>query len=53
MNANTKYALENFIAAVENLTSGVILTIGVEAAAEILSACSHLRVALKADETIV
>ena len=42
-----KKELIEFIEAVETLATSVVLTIGVQTAAEILTACSKLKIALK------
>ena len=52
MNQNTTESLIKFIDAVETLTAGVVLHIGVATASEVLTACNELKHAIKKDETL-
>ena len=52
MNQNTTESLIKFIDAVEALTAGVVLHIGVTTASEILTASNDLKQAIKKDETL-
>lgn len=52
MNTKTKDALILFARQVEALTAGVVLTIGVNTAGDILTSCEQLIQALNQDKTI-
>ena len=53
MNDRTRKDLLRFITAVETLTSGVLIHIGMETATEVINACEDAKRSLESDETIL